>query len=72
MGHLKTGVSPAQATADLNSIARYLEKTYPKDDQQMSFSLTRPGLIGDTLGRPVRAFVTGLMLLAGLIPGCLR
>ena len=67
VGRLKAGVSPAQATADLNSIARYLEKTYPKDDQQMSFSLTRPGLIGDTLGRPVRAFLTGLMLLAGLI-----
>ena len=32
MGHLKTGVTPAQATADLNSIGSYLEKTYPKDD----------------------------------------
>jgi ABC-type antimicrobial peptide transport system permease subunit len=48
-------------------IAAYLSKAYPKDDQQMSFSLARPGLIGDTLGRPVRAFVSGLMLLAGLI-----
>jgi predicted permease len=66
-GRLKAGVTPAQATADLNSVAAYLEKTYPKEDQQMSFSLTRPGLIGDTLGRPVRAFVTGLMLLATLI-----
>jgi predicted permease len=66
-GRLKAGVTPAQATADLNSVAAYLGKTYPKEDQQMSFSLTRPGLIGDTLGRPVRAFVTGLMLLATLI-----
>jgi predicted permease len=64
---LKAGVTPAQATADLNSVAAYLEKTYPNPDQQMSFSLARPGLIGDTLGRPVRAFVTGLMLLATLI-----
>src|SRR5206468_528980 len=31
------------------------------------FSLARPGLYGDYLGRPVRAFLAGLMLLAGLI-----
>jgi predicted permease len=29
--------------------------------------LTRPGLTGDWLGGPLRAFLTGLMLLAGLI-----
>jgi predicted permease len=33
----------------------------------MSFSLNRPGFGGDILGRPVRAFVAALMLLAGLI-----
>lgn len=66
-GRLKAGVTPTQATADLNSVAAYLEKSYPKEDQQMSFALSRPGLIGDTLGRPVRAFVSGLMLLATLI-----
>ena len=66
-GHLKQGVTPAQATADLNSIAASLGKSYPKEDEKVSFSLTRPGLVGDMLGRPVRAFVTGLMLLAGLI-----
>jgi predicted permease len=67
MGHLKTGVTPAQAIADLNSIGSYLEKTYPKDDDQRSFTLARPGLYGDYLGKPIRAFMTGLMLLAGLI-----
>ena len=67
MGHLKPGITPAQAIADLNSIGSYLEKTYPNDDSQMTFSLTRPGLYGDSLGRPVRAFMKGLMLLAGLI-----
>src|ERR1700675_91298 len=67
LGHLKVGVTPAQAVADLNSIGSYLEKTYPKDDGQMTFSLTRPGLTGDWLGGPIRAFLTGLMLLAGLI-----
>ena len=33
----------------------------------MTFTLTRPSLYGDYLGQPVRAFMTGLMLLAGLI-----
>ena len=67
MGHLKTGVTPAQALADLDSIGAWLEKTYPKDVGQRSFSLGRPGLAGDIFARPARAFVTGLMLLAGLI-----
>jgi predicted permease len=67
MGHLKPGVTPAQASADLNSIGSYLEKAYPKDDGKMSFSLGRPSLYGDYLGRPVRGFLAGLMLLAGLI-----
>jgi predicted permease len=67
MGHLKPGVTPAQATSDLNSVGSYLEKAYPKDDGKMRFTLARPSLYGDYLGRPVRAFMTGLMVLAGLI-----
>jgi len=67
LGHLKPGVTPAQAIADLNSVGAYLEKAYPKDDSKMSFKLARPGLYGDYIGRPVRTFMTALMLLAGLI-----
>ena len=67
MGHLKAGVTNAQAIADLNSIGSDLERNYPNEDGNMKFSLARPGLYGDYLGRPVRAFLTGLMLLAGLI-----
>jgi predicted permease len=67
LGHLKAGVTPAQAVSDLNAIGAYLEKTYPKNDAKMVFSLAHPGLAGDWLGRPVRAFVAALMLLAGLI-----
>src|SRR5262249_40386026 len=58
MGHLKAGVTPAQAIADLNPIGSYLEKTYPKETGPSTFSLARPGLYGDFLGRPVKAFVT--------------
>jgi predicted permease len=67
IGHLKPGVTPAAATADLNAIASSLAKTYPKSDDGLKFSLSRPGLAGNTLGRPTRAFMSGLMLLAGLI-----
>jgi predicted permease len=67
MGHLKPGVTPPQAAADLNSIGSWLEKNYPKDDSQADFSLGRPSLAGDVFARPLRAFVTALMLLAGLI-----
>lgn len=67
IGRLKAGLTPAQATEDLNSIATSLAKAYPKEDTGMSFALARPGLAGDMLGGPVHAFVAGLMLLAGLI-----
>src|SRR6202012_5236431 len=67
IGHLKPGVTPAAATADLNTIAASLAKSYPREDDGLKFTLSRPGLVGDTLGRPARAFMAGLMLLAGLI-----
>lgn len=67
MGHLKPGVTTKQAIADLNSIGADLERNYPKEDSQMTFTLARPGLYGDYLGPAIKAFVTGLMLLAALI-----
>lgn len=67
MGHLKTSVTKAQATADLNSIAADLAKTYPKDDAKTTLTLARPSLYGDFIARPVREFLTGLLLLSGLI-----
>ncbi len=67
VGRLKAGVTPAEATADLNSVAAWMAKAYPKDDEGITFSLARPGLAGDMLGGPVHAFVAGLMLLSGLI-----
>ena len=67
MGHLKKGVTPGQAVADLDSIGTQLEKTYPKQVGKMTFSLASPSLYGDYLGKPARAFFSGLMLLAALI-----
>jgi predicted permease len=67
VGRLKPGVTPAQATADLNSVDSYLKKSYPKEEGNESYTLSRPGLHGDYLNGPTRAFLTGLMLLSGLI-----
>ena len=67
IGHLRPGVTRAQAIADLNSIGASLEKAYPNDDSKMTFLLARPGLLGDFFGDPVKAFLAALMLLAGLI-----
>jgi predicted permease len=66
-GHLRPGITPAAAVADLNGVASWLAKTYPTDDDGLKFTLARPGLVGDMLGGPARAFMAGLALLAALI-----
>ena len=65
MGHLKPGVTSAQATADMNALGAYLEKTYPKEFAHQNSSLAHEGLTSFT--GAAGAFVAGLMLLAGLI-----
>ncbi|HLY41870.1 MAG TPA: ABC transporter permease [Terracidiphilus sp.] len=67
IGRLKPGVTPQAATADLNTLAAALSKAYPGDDDGFKLSLAHPGLMGDMLGGPAKAFMGGLMLLAGLI-----
>ena len=68
IGRLKPGVTPSQAVADLDAIEAGLESSYPKEEgTRVQFGVAPPGLVGNFLGPPVRAFVTGLMLLAGMI-----
>jgi predicted permease len=65
MGHLKPGITPALAVADVNAVGEYLAKTYPKEVSRGSTSLGHEGLT--SFDRPAKAFLSGLMLLAGLI-----
>jgi predicted permease len=65
MGHLKPGVTRAQAVADMNTVGAFLEKTYPKEFSHQSSSLEHEGLT--SFSGPASAFIAGLMLLSGLI-----
>jgi predicted permease len=67
LGHLKTGIAPAQAAADVNAIWSDVVKTYPDNHKASTFSLARPSLYGEHLGRPMRTFLSALMLLATLV-----
>jgi predicted permease len=67
VGRLNPGIMPAQAEAQLTSIAAQLAREHPGTDKHLDFRLSKPGLLGDSLGGPVRGFMFGVMLLAGLV-----
>ena len=67
LGELKPGVTPQQATADLNTVAARMTKQNPVDDDQLGFRLVRAGLFGDQIGEAARSFLTALLLLALLV-----
>jgi hypothetical protein len=58
LGHLKPGVTPAQAIADLNSLARTSKRPIPKT-MPNDLYLARPSLAGDMLGPPVKGIHDG-------------
>ncbi len=67
VGRLKPGVTPEQATTDLNRIAAQLAKEFPAEDKYLTLKLSQPGFLGDNVGGPVRSFLLGIMSLAGLV-----
>ena len=64
-GHLRPGVTPSDATVDVNTFGATLEKDYPNEVRHKKSSLSHEGLT--SFGTPIEAFVAGLMSLAGLI-----
>jgi predicted permease len=67
VGRLKAGVTQGQLQADLGAVSNSLRRDYPKEDDGIRLTATRPGLIGDMMGGPVRNFVRTLAVLAALI-----
>jgi predicted permease len=66
IGRLKPGVTPQQATEDLNVIAAELAKEYPQTDDGQPLRLIHPGLIGDE-GDVIRRFLWSVTALALLV-----
>ena len=67
LGRLKAGVTPQQASDDLNSICRQLAELYPIADYGLDARLVKPGLMGDMWGNAARNFLSGVMALALLV-----
>ncbi|HEY6768961.1 MAG TPA: ABC transporter permease [Candidatus Sulfotelmatobacter sp.] len=67
VGRLKPGVTAAQADADLGRTAAQLADEYPQENKTLTLRVARPGLLGDALGKPVRGFLAGVMLLTLLV-----
>jgi predicted permease len=66
IGRLKPGVTPQQATENLNVIAAELAKEYPQTDEGLSLRLIHPGLYGDD-GDVIRGFLLSVTVLALLV-----
>ncbi len=66
LGRLKPGVTPQQATDNLNAIAAQLAKEYPTTDEALPLRLIHPGLFGDE-GDVIRGFLYSVNLLALLV-----
>jgi predicted permease len=66
IGRLKPGVTPGQATENLNAIAAELAHEYPQSDDGQPLRLIHPGLIGDD-GEVIRGFFYSVTVLALLV-----
>jgi predicted permease len=66
LGRLKPGVTPQQATDNLDAIAAQLAKEYPETDSGLPLRLVRPGLYADN-GDVIRGFLHGVSGLALLV-----
>jgi predicted permease len=67
VGRPKPGVTREQAEADLTAISTVLAREYPNVNEPQRVVLAQPGLVGNTLRAPLKAFTGGVMVLAFLV-----
>jgi predicted permease len=67
LGLVKPGVTPQQATDNLNAVAGQLAKQHPAEDDGLSARLVKPGLLGDVFVDAARTFLFGILLLSFLV-----
>jgi predicted permease len=66
IGRIKAGVTPRQATENLNAISAELAKEFPQTDDGQPLRLIHPGLFGDE-GDVIRRFLWTVTVLALLV-----
>jgi predicted permease len=67
VGRLKSDVSAARANVDLAAISAAIVREHPATDEGLTFRMAEPGLMGDALRTPIKAFSFGLLALASLV-----
>lgn len=74
VGRVRPEMSFEQVASALNVIGSDIVRDHPDAYRTLRFRLSSPGLVGDTLGAPVRAFTLGVQVLAGfvLLVACLN
>ncbi len=66
-GRMRPGVTRAQADADLTRISHQMAEQFANDDKGTQWHTSTPGLIGEALGKPARAFLVGVTAMALLV-----
>ncbi len=66
-GRLRPGITRAQADADLRRISQQMAQQFPAADKGTAWHTAPVGLIGETLGTPVRAFLAGVGIMSLLV-----
>jgi predicted permease len=67
IGRLKPNISAGQAEGDLNAIAAEMAREYPDVNAGLQLKLAKPGLVGNLIGGPAKAFALGVLALAALV-----
>jgi predicted permease len=67
VARVKAGLPRPQAQAKLAATVGDLNREFPNRNKPLTVTLTRPGLFGDVMGGPARAFVWGIFGLGALL-----